>query len=219
MTPPLVVGIAGGSGSGKTTLARAVVDALGPDRVALVAHDAYYRDRGDLPPEARETLNYDVPEAFDHERFLGDLHRLRAGRPVHPPRYCFVTHRRIGVAAAIEPRDVVVVEGILLFQDPGVRDALDLKIFLDAPGPLRFARRLARDTAERGRTVESVTSQYAATVIAAYVQHVEPTRSLADLVLLNAGRLESVIEVAVAVIRGHVRRRHEEALGARRALA
>jgi uridine kinase len=219
VTVPFLVGIAGGSGSGKTTLAQALRIALGPERVAILAHDSYYRDRGDVDVHARELLNYDVPDAFDAARFVDDLHRLRSGVPVDPPAYCFVTHCRIGPGARVEPRDLVLVEGILLFHDPDVRAALDLKIFVDAPSSVRLARRTARDTGERGRTVESVIHQYATTVSAAHAEFVEPTKRLADLVLLNSGRLAPVVEVASTVIRDHLRRRQEESNGARRALA
>jgi uridine kinase len=216
---PFLVGIAGGSGSGKTTLAHTLRASLGPERVAIIAHDAYYRDRGDVDVHARELLNYDVPEAFDAGRFVADLRRLRDGLAVDPPSYCFVTHRRVGTGPRIEPHEIVLVEGILLFHDPDVRAALDLRIFLDAPGRVRLARRLARDTGERGRTPESVVHQYATTVSVAHVAYVEPTMALADLVLLSSGRLEPVVEIAGAVVRDHLRRRQEEWNGARRALA
>jgi uridine kinase len=215
----LVVGIAGGSGSGKTTLARALASALGEDRVALLAHDAYYRDRSTLDPAARELVDYDAPDALDHEHFLADLTRLRAGQPVCPPRYCFATHRRLETADAIAPREMLLVEGILLFHDPAVRAALDLRIFVDAPAALRRQRRIARDTRERGRTPESVVRQFSATVYPAHVAYVEPTKAYAHLVLLNAGALAPLAEVAATVIRTHVARRVEESLGARRQLA
>jgi uridine kinase len=216
---PFLVGIAGGSGSGKTTLAHALRASLDPGRTAILAHDAYYRDRGDVDVHAREGLNYDVPGAFDAARFVADLRRLRDGLAVDPPSYCFVTHRRLGSGPRIEPRDLVLVEGILLFHEPDVRAALDLKIFVDAPAEVRFARRMARDTGERGRTAESVMQQYRTTVSVAHVEYVEPTKALADLVLLNSGRLAPVVEVASALIRDQLRRRQEERNGARRALA
>jgi uridine kinase len=214
--PPFVVGIAGGSGSGKTTLARALATMLGPDRVAVVAQDAYYRDRGDVDPAAREALDYDVPDALDRPRFLADLARLRSGQPVRPPRYCFATHRRLGDGPATAPRGVVLVEGILLFHDPAVRDALDLRIFLDAPPALRRQRRIARDTVERGRTYDSVVRQFTTAVHPAHVAYVEPTKAFAHLVLLNAGPLAPLVEVAAAVIRAHLVRRTQEPTGAGR---
>jgi uridine kinase len=204
---PFAVGIAGGSGSGKSSLVRALSGTLGGGRVAAVCHDAYYRDRGDLPAAERAALNYDVPEALDTELFLADLAALRAGRPVQPPRYCFSTHRRIGVEVAVEPRPIVLVEGILLLHDPRARALLDLSIFLDVPDGARLARRLARDVTERGRSRRSVLSQYEATVRGAHARYVEPTKTLADLVLINVGRLDRLAEVAAAVILDRAARR------------
>ncbi len=207
---PFLVGLAGGSGSGKSTVARALVDTLGPDRVALLSHDAYYRDRGDVDPETRDAIDYDVPEAFDQALFVAHLERLRRGRAVDAPRYCFITHRRLSASERIEPCAIVLVEGILLYHDPRVRAALDLRIFLDAPPALRLERRLARDTVERGRTHEAVMRQYTRTVTPAHVRYVEPTKVSADLILLNASRLSPVVEVAAAVIELRMARRREE---------
>lgn len=204
---PFVVGVAGGSGSGKTVLTRAMAATLGAERTAILAQDAYYRDRGHLPAEARAAVDYDHPDALDADLFHAHLRALRAGQLVVPPRYCYVTHRRLGPGEAIVPRDVVLVEGILLLHDPAVHALLDLRIFVDAPTELRLARRIARDTAERGRTRQAVLDQCHLTVLPAHARWVEPTKAAADLVLLNAGRLERAAEVAVAVIRTHLDRR------------
>ena len=204
---PLLVGVGGGSGSGKSSLARALVTGLGPARTALLTHDAYYRDGSALPPEQRPGVNYDVPEAFDQALFLEHLAALRAGLPVRPPAYCFVTHRRRGYAATVAPRPIVVVEGVLLLWEPAVRATLDLRIYLDAPERVRLERRLARDTAERGRTTGAVLAQFAASVREAHRTYVEPTRAMADLVLSTTGRLEPIAEVAVAVILDRFARR------------
>jgi uridine kinase len=204
---PLIVGIAGGSGSGKSSVAQATAALLGPDKVARLCHDAYYRDRSALPPETRNGLNYDTPEAFDQALLLEHLDALRAGRPIRPPVYCFVTHRRTGQDALLVPRPVVVVEGILLLWEPAVRAALDLSIYVDAPERVRLERRLRRDVAERGRTAESVLTQFAATVRDAHWAYVEPTRAMADLVLSNTGPLERIAEVAAAVILDRLARR------------
>jgi uridine kinase len=205
--PAFVVGIAGGSGAGKSALAGAMAAALGPERVAALCHDAYYRDRGDLPAAARAALDYDAPDALDTPLFLSDLRALRAGRPVRPPRYCFSTHRRIGAASVVEPRAIVLVEGILLLHDPAIRELLDFSIFVDVPEELRLARRVARDTADRGRTRRSVLAQFDATVRAAHARWVEPTRELADLVVENASRVDRLAEIAVAMVRERMARR------------
>jgi uridine kinase len=207
---PLLVGIAGGSGSGKSSLAVALETALGSDRTARLAHDTYYRDRAAVPPPARTGLNYDVPEAFDQALFLEHLQALRAGRPVAPPAYSFATHCRTGELPAVAPRPIVLVEGILLLWDPAVRAALDLRIFLDAPERVRLDRRLKRDVSERGRTTEGVLLQFAATVREAHRTYVEPTRTMADLVLGTSGRLEPIVEIAAAVILDHLARRRGE---------
>jgi uridine kinase len=207
MSSPFVVGVAGGSGSGKTALCRTLAGALGPARVSMLCHDAYYRDRGDLPAAERAAVNYDVPDAFDTPLFLQHLRGLRAGRPARPPRYCFVTHRRIGDDAAIEPRLVLLVEGILLLHEADVRALLDVAFFLDVPDDVRLARRIARDTSERGRTRRSVLSQFEATVRGAHAAHVEPTKAFADVVLSNVSRVDRVAEVAAQVIRERMARR------------
>ena len=205
--PPLLVGIAGGSGSGKSTLSRALATALGPQRVALLSHDAYYRDRSALSAAARDTLDYDTPDALDQPLFVAHLTALRAGAAVEPPRYCFTTHRRIGVGPALAPRPIILVEGILLLCDPAVRVALDLSIFLRAPERVRLQRRLERDTLERGRTVESVLAQFRATVRPAHEQWVEPCQERADLVLSTAGPIEPLAEIAAGVINDRLARR------------
>lgn len=216
VSAPFLVGIAGGSGSGKTTLAKALARTLGPDRVAVLGHDAYYCDHGDVDPTARAATNYDVPDALDRAGFLADLLRLRQGEPIRPPRYCFATHRRLGPGAPVDPRDIVLIEGILLFHDVEVRDALDLRIFVDAPVRLRRDRRIGRDVRERGRTPESVVRQLEATVWPAHRAYVEPTRAHADLILLNAGALPPLCEIAAQLIRERLVSRKEVTTGGRR---
>jgi uridine kinase len=204
---PFVVGIAGGSGAGKTALAAAIARALGPARTARLAHDAYYRDRSDVDPARRAELNYDVPDALDHELFREHLRALRRGQTITPPRYCFTSHGRLGLGDPVEPREIVLVEGILIFHDPDVRAAFDLRMWVDAPDHLRLTRRIERDTAERGRTVESVIGQCRRFVFPAHARWAEPTRGSAHLVLLNAGRIETAAEVAASVIRARLERR------------
>jgi uridine kinase len=204
---PFVVGVAGGSGAGKSALCRAVAGALGPEQVSTLCHDAYYRDRRDLPAAERATLNYDIPDALDTALFLEHLRALRAGLPVRPPRYCFVTHRRIGEDPIVEPRAVLLVEGILLLHEADARALLDLTLFVDVPDQVRLARRIARDTSERGRTRRSVLAQFEATVRGAHAIYVEPTKTFAQLVLDNGGRVDRIAEIATAVIRQQMARR------------
>lgn len=204
MSAPYMVGLAGGSGSGKTTLVQGVAEALGRDRVAVLCHDAYYRDRGHLPSSEYAAIDYDVPSAFDQVLFRAHLERLRRGESVRPPRYCFATHRRLADDDVLHPRQVILVEGILLLHDPAVRSALDLKIYVDAPQTTRLARRIARDTSQRNRTVDSVIRQFTTMVSPAHREYVEPTKALADLVVLNVSRLPPVVEILVTVIRARL---------------
>jgi uridine kinase len=205
MTMPFVVGIAGGSGAGKTALVRAIAADFGPERVAWLAHDAYLLDAGDHHPTTSTAFDFDVPDALDQELFRAHLAALRRGQTVVPPRRCFVTHRRLGDDEPVAPREVVLVEGILLLHDHVVRDLLDLRIYVDAPVDLRLTRRITRDCAERGRTPQAVVAQCRGTVFPAHARYVEPTKACADLVLVNAGRLEAVAEVAAGVIRARLR--------------
>jgi len=206
MSTPFVVGVAGGSGSGKTALCRVVARALGPEQVSRLDHDAYYRDRRELAAAARAALNYNVPDALDTPLFLDHLRALRAGRAVCPPRYCFVTHRRIGADAAVEPRQVVLVEGVLLLHDPDIRRLLDLTFFLDVPDYVRLSRGIRRDT-EPGRSRRSVLAQFEATVGGAHARYVEPTKAFADVVLSNVARVDRVAEIATEVVRARLKRR------------
>jgi uridine kinase len=204
---PLLVGIAGGSGSGKSSLAEALASTLGAAEVSRLSHDAYYRDRSALAPAERSAINYDVPDALDQSGFLADLAALRAGRPVRPPVYCFLTHCRTGQGEPVVPRPIVLIDGILLLWEPAVRAALDLSIYLDAPEALRLARRIARDVAERGRTAEAARWQFQTTVREAHRAFVEPTRAMADLVLASVAPLERIVEIAAAVILDRLARR------------
>lgn len=208
---PFLVGIAGGSGSGKSTLVRALTALLGADRVATLSQEAYYGDRGALPAAQRVTLGYDEPEALDIELFLEHLITLRARRPVHPPRYCFSRHRRIGVDAPVEPRPIVLVDGVLLLHDPRVRALFDLTIFLDVPDATRVSRRHARGVSEEDRPRRSGLSAHDAVVRGFHARYVEPTKALADLVLLNVGRLDRLAEIGAGVVLDRVERRAREA--------
>lgn len=204
---PFLVGVAGGSGSGKTTLVRAVTALLGPERVGTLSHDAYYCDRGELPAAQRTTLGDETPEAFDTELFLEHLGALRARRPVRPPRYCFSTRRRAGLDAPVEPRPILLVDGVLLLHDPRVRALLDLTIFLDVPDATRLSRRTAGDMSEDPRPRRSALSVYDAMARGFHARYVEPTKAVADLVLLNVGRLDRLAEIAASVIVDRLDRR------------
>jgi uridine kinase len=183
----VIVGIAGGSGSGKTTVVERLVDRLGTGTAAVIAHDRYYRDQRAIPAEARATLNFDHPDALETELLVSHLQSLRAGRPVDVPVYDFSRHARELRVERVEPRAVILVEGVLVLADALLRDAMDLRVFVDTDDESRYARRLKRDVADRGRTAESVQSQYAATVHPMHVQFVEPSRRYAELIVTEGG--------------------------------
>jgi uridine kinase len=201
-----VVGICGGSGSGKTTVTRALVDHLGSDCAAVIPHDAYYRDLSHLPPPERARDNVDHPDAFDTGLLAADLAALRAGRPVETPVYDFVSHVRRPERRRVEPRPVIIVEGILILADARLRPLLDIKVFVETAADIRLIRRIRRDTAERGRTLEGVLAQYEATVRPMHLQFVEPSRSHADVVIPEGG--ENRVGIALLVARlGELARR------------
>ncbi len=189
-----VCGIAGGSGAGKTTLARAVVAQLartGCD-AAVLPFDEYYRDHSHLSPDERATVNYDHPDALDHELFVAHLHALTEGRAVDIPEYDFATHSRTGATRRVEPGPIVVAEGILLFAVPAIQPLLDHRVFVRAPAGDRLARRIERDVRERGRTADGVRAQFAATVAPMHDRFVEPGADIADEVVDGFGDMGSV---------------------------
>lgn len=192
-----IVGIAGGSGSGKTTLARRLCAALrglhGADHCLRIEHDSYYRDLSSMPAEERAVVNFDHPRALDNALLAQHLRELRAGRAVPALSYDFATHTRPPVTASLQPCPVVVVEGILLQSVAELRTALDLKVFVDTPADLRFVRRLRRDVAERGRSVESVCAQYLETVRPMHEEFVAPAKDGADLVVSGVGPIEDAV--------------------------
>ena len=194
---PLFIGLAGGSGSGKTTVAEEVVDRL-EGRVAVLHHDAYYRNRTDLTFEERTRVNYDHPSSLETELLVKHLETLRGGLAVDHPVYDFSKHLRSPESLRIEPAPVVIVEGILVLAEPELRSQLDLKIFVDTDPDLRLARRLERDIAERGRSVDSVIKQYFTTVRPMHIEFVEPSRRYSDLIIpegYNPAAVATVVEL------------------------
>ncbi len=183
----LVIGIAGGSGSGKTTVAQALLERVGPEYVALLPHDAYYRDFSHLPPEERAQVNYDHPDALETDLLIEHIHQLRQGRAIARPVYDFTRHARSAETVRVEPKPIILVEGILIFAEPDLRRLLDIKIYVDTDADLRFIRRLLRDVEERGRTVESVIRQYLTTVRPMHLEFVEPSKRYADIIVPEGG--------------------------------
>ncbi len=178
-----MIGVAGGSGSGKTVITEAIIAAAAPSQVTLLQHDAYYRHRPDLTYEERTRVNYDHPASLDTELLVEHLSALVAGGAAEVPVYDFATHLRTPETIRITPTDVILVEGILVLAEPGLRELMDLKLFVDTDADVRLARRARRDVAERGRSVDSVLDQWEATVRPMYLEFVEPSRRHADLII------------------------------------
>ena len=211
---PLVIGIAGGTGSGKTTVARRIAAALPSADVAAIEHDWYYRDRPDLGFEERCQLNYDHPDALETELCVEHLRAMREAAPVDVPSYDFKTHRRRPDRQRIDPKPVVIVEGILVFVDAELRAQFDVKIYVDTDSDIRAFRRIRRDIEQRGRSFESIREQYYRTVRPMHLQFVEPSRRWADVIIPEGGDNDVGIELII----GHVLqwRRAAEAKAAER---
>jgi len=196
--PPIVIGIAGGSGSGKTTLAHLILERIGEDHIAYLPHDAYYKDLSALPPNQRVAVNFDHPDSLDTDLLTQHILELKEHRPIDLPIYDFKTHSRTPKRQRVEPRPVVLVEGILIFADASLRQLLDVKIFVDTDPDIRFIRRLERDIQERGRTTDMVVRQYLATVRPMHLEFVEPSKRYADVIVPEGGLNAVAMEMVVA---------------------
>ena len=197
---PLVIGIAGGSGSGKTTVAQAILQRVGPDRISFLQHDAYYKDLSGLPLAQRIEVNFDHPNSLDSELLTQHIRDLRDGRPIEVPVYDFSHHSRTTKTFTVQARGVILIEGILIFAEPALRDLFDVKIYVDTDSDLRFIRRLQRDITERGRTTESVIKQYLNTVRPMHLEFVEPSKRYADVIIPEGGFNTAALDMVVARI-------------------
>lgn len=195
---PLVIGIAGGSGSGKTTVAQEILQRVGPDRIAFLQHDSYYKDLSGLPPAQRAEVNFDHPNSLETELLIKHIASLRAGASVEVPIYDFSIHTRTAKTFTVQPRRVILVEGILIFTEAALRDMMDVKIFVDTDSDMRFIRRLERDLKERGRTTESVIKQYQLTVRPMHMEFVEPSKRYADVIIPEGGFNAAALDMVVA---------------------
>jgi uridine kinase len=192
----LSVGIAGGTGSGKTTLARSIVASL-PGDVAVLEHDWYYRDRSRIPASERSNLNYDEPDALENDLLTRHLGELRAGRAVECPQYDFATHTRRAESRRVEPKRIVVVEGILIFAVAALREAFDLRIFVDTDDDIRLMRRIKRDIVDRGRDIAAIEAQYHHTVRPMHLLHVAPSKRNAHIIVPEGGENREALDVIV----------------------
>ncbi|MFN6962590.1 MAG: uridine kinase [Pyrinomonadaceae bacterium] len=197
----MIIGICGGTGSGKTTIARSIVEAIGADRVVLVEQDSYYRDLADMPLDERHQANFDHPDSIDSDMMVNHLKRLKQGQKVEMPLYDFVTHTRSDRIVVIEPRPVVIVEGILIFAEPRVLDLLDIRIFVDTPDDVRLIRRLRRDFTERGRTFERTLEQYERTIRPMHFEFVEPSKRHADVIVPEGSQTGITVDLLCSLIR------------------
>jgi uridine kinase len=198
---PFVIGVAGGSGSGKTTVVRRIVDSLGLEQVTLLQHDRYYRDRNDLRLEERAALNYDHPNSLETDLLVRHVRDLKRGLPVEVPQYDFTRHARLSETETFQPRRALIIEGILIFADAALRDLMDIKVFVDTDSDTRFIRRLQRDVAERGRTMDSVIDQYQNTVKPMHLEFVEPSKRYADVIIPLGGHNTVAIELLLTMLR------------------
>ncbi len=203
---PLVIAVAGGSGSGKTTVARAIDEAVHRESV-LIEQDAYYKDLAHLALEERKQVNFDHPDAFDTELLVAQLRLLLSGQAIDRPTYDYPAHTRAAATVHVEPRDLILVDGILLLADARLRPLFDIKVFVDVADDVRFIRRLQRDVVERGRTMDSIIAQYLTTVRPMHLEFVEPSKRYADIILPEGGLNRIGVEMIVARVEREARRR------------
>ena|SRR5688572_629981 len=198
---PLTIGVAGGSGSGKTTVVQALMGAVGPRNAALLPHDAYYRDYSHLSIEDKVTVNWDHPNSLETELLVEHLTSLVSGQEIERPVYDFRNYSRLSVYEHVEPRPVIIVDGILILVEQALRDLLDVKVFVDTDADIRFIRRLQRDIQERGRSIGAVVEQYLRTVRPMHLDFVEPSKRHADLIIPEGGHNNVAIDMLVARVR------------------
>jgi uridine kinase len=199
----MIIGISGGTGSGKTTVAKSILESVNAEDVVFIQQDSYYRNLKDLPLDFRQTANFDHPDALDNDLLVHHVRRLKAGHAVELPLYDFKANARLNQTVLIEPKPIVIIEGILIFSDPRLLEQMDIKVFVDTPDDIRFIRRLRRDVTERGRTVESVIEQYLVTVRPMHMQFVEPSKRYADVIIPEGGHNL----VSIDLISGKIRER------------
>jgi len=195
---PIIIGVAGGTSSGKTTISEIILKRVGRDQIAYIQHDSYYRDRSHLPPEERSKSNFDHPDALESELLVKHLKALQRGEGVKVPIYDFATYSRTNQTRWVEPKRVILVEGILIFAEKALRELMDIKIYVDADADLRFIRRLQRDITERGRTMHSVIDQYLTTVRPMHLEFVEPSKRYADIIIPEGGFNTVALDMVVA---------------------
>lgn len=201
MKKPILIGITGGTGSGKSTIADALYSNFSNERITMIQQDMYYKDQSHLSMEERVKTNYDHPMAFDNDLLVEHLQKLIKGEAIEKPRYDFTIHNRAKDTTTVEPREIIIVEGILILEDERIRDLLDIKVYVDTDADIRILRRLVRDIDERGRTVESVIDQYLKMVRPMHMEFTEPTKRYADIIIPEGGHNYVAIDILMAKIR------------------
>ena len=201
MKKPILIGITGGTGSGKSTIADALYSNFSNECITMIQQDMYYKDQSNLSMEERVKTNYDHPMAFDNDLLVEHLQKLIKGEAIEKPRYDFTIHNRAKDTTTVEPREIIIVEGILILEDERIRDLLDIKVYVDTDADIRILRRLVRDIDERGRTVESVIDQYLKMVRPMHMEFTEPTKRYADIIIPEGGHNYVAIDILMAKIR------------------
>ncbi|QQE73226.1 uridine kinase [Brevibacillus composti] len=201
MGHPVVIGVAGGSGSGKTTVARELFRQFQNDSVTMIEQDSYYKDQSHLSLEERALTNYDHPFAFDNDLMLHHLQELIGGRAIDKPIYDFKLHTRKQETVRVEPKDVIILEGMLILEDARIRDMMDIKVFVDTDADVRIVRRIVRDIEERGRSLDSVVNQYLSIVRPMHLQFIEPTKRYADVIVPEGGYNRVALDLLSTKIR------------------
>ena len=202
---PLIIGVAGGTASGKTTIANAIMESINHPQMVMIQHDAYYRDMSHLPLAERAKINFDHPDALETDLMVRHLRELIAGRPIEMPVYDFSTHTRTAATVEATPRGAVILEGILVLAERDLRDLMDIRVFVDTDPDIRFIRRLERDVAERGRSVESVVGQYVESVRPMHLEFVEPSKRHAHLIVPEGGQNSVAVDMLITKIRAIAR--------------
>lgn len=198
---PILIGITGGTGSGKSTVAQEIFNSLPEKNIVIIEQDSYYKDQSHLTFEERTKTNYDHPLAFDNDLLIKHLNDLLEGKPIEKPIYDFEAHNRKKETVRVEPKDIIILEGILILDDERIRNLLDIKIFVDTDADIRIIRRITRDIKERGRTLESVIEQYLTTVRPAHMQFIEPSKKYADIIIPEGGYNKVAIDLMVTKIK------------------
>jgi uridine kinase len=205
MEGPLLIGIAGGSASGKSLVTSTLIENLGSREVVMIEQDSYYKDFAGLAVEERAKLNFDHPDAFDRELLLDHMEALLRGQPIEKPTYDFTRHTRLPETVRVEGHRVIVLEGILVLEDPALRRLMDIKVFIDTDADVRLIRRIRRDTLERERSLESILKQYEESVRPMHLQFIEPSKRYADIIIPEGGRNQVAIDLMVTKVRSMLR--------------